>query len=46
MSNLSINRRLVVAFASLLMSSIAVSAAISPSPASANPSSVEVVTYA
>lgn len=41
----SLNRRLVVAFASLLMSSIAVSAAISPSPISAD-SNVEVLTYA
>nr|WP_294848005.1 hypothetical protein [uncultured Sphingomonas sp.] len=45
MSGLTLNRRLVVAFASLLMSSIAVSAAISPSPVSAAPT-VEVVTYA
>lgn len=45
MSGNTLNRRLVVAFASLLMSSIAVSAAISPSPVTAAPT-VEVVTYA
>lgn len=45
MSGNNFHRRLVVAFASLLMSSIAVSAAISPSPVSAAPT-VEVLTYA
>ncbi|MEA1072922.1 hypothetical protein [Sphingomonas sp. LY160] len=44
MSGLKFHRHLVAAFASLLMSSIAVSAAISPAPVSA--ANVEVVTYA
>ena len=44
MSGLKFQNRLMVAFASLLMSSIAVSSAISPAPLSA--SQVEVVTYA
>ncbi|WP_294007083.1 hypothetical protein [Sphingomonas sp.] len=44
MSGLKFNRHLLVAFASLLMSSIAVGAAVSPAPLSAAP--VEIVTYA
>ena len=44
MSGLKFQRHLLVAFVSLLMSSIAVGAAISPAPLSANP--VEVVPYA
>ena len=44
MSGLKFHSRLMVAFASLLMSSIAVSSAISPAPLSA--ASVEVVSYA
>ncbi len=44
MSGLTFQRRLLVAFASLLMSSIAVGAAITPAPLSA--AQMEVVTYA
>jgi len=47
MSGLKFHRHLLAAFASLLMSTIAVSAAISPTPVSAAPTSgLEVVTYA
>lgn len=44
MSGLKFHRHLIAAFASLLMSTIAVGAAISPTPVSAT--TVEVVTYA
>lgn len=44
MSGLTFQSRLLVAFASLLMSSIAVGAAITPAPLSA--AQMEVVTYA
>ncbi|MGI8931018.1 MAG: hypothetical protein ACR2FK_01365 [Sphingomicrobium sp.] len=44
MSGLKFQSRLIVAFASLLMSSIAVGSAITPAPLSA--AQVEVVTYA
>jgi len=44
MSGLKFHRHLLAAFASLLMSTIAVAAAISPTPVSA--ANVEVVTYA
>jgi len=44
MSGLKFQSRLIVAFASLLMSSIAVGSAITPAPLSVT--SMEVVTYA
>ena len=44
MSDMKFHRHLLVAFASLLMSSIAVGAAVSPAPLAAAP--VEIVTYA
>ena len=44
MSGLKFQSRLIVAFASLLMSSIAIGSAITPGPLSA--ASVQVVTYA
>ena len=44
MSGLKFERHLVAAFAALLMSSIAVGAAVAPAQVSATP--VEVVTYA
>ena len=44
MSGLKIERHLIAAFAALLMSSIAVGAAIAPAQVSATP--LEVVTYA
>ena len=44
MSGIKLNRHLVAAFASLLMSSIAVGAAVAPAQVSA--ANVEVVTYA
>ena len=44
MSGLKFQSRLIVAFASLLMSSIAIGSAITPTPLSA--ASVDVVTYA
>ena len=44
MSGLKFNRHLLAAFGALLMSTVAVGAAISPTPVSA--ANVEVVTYA
>lgn len=44
MSGMKIERHLIVAFAALLMSTIAVGAAVAPAQVSASP--VEVVTYA
>ncbi|HEY0629986.1 MAG TPA: hypothetical protein VGD23_11735 [Sphingomicrobium sp.] len=44
MSGLKIERHLIAAFAALLMSTIAVGAAVTPAEVSATP--VEVVTYA
>ncbi|QNN65382.1 hypothetical protein H9L12_01755 [Sphingomonas rhizophila] len=46
MSGLTFKRHLMAAFASLLMSSIAVGAAIAPSTVSAASANSEIVTYA
>lgn len=46
MSGLNIKRHLVAAFGALLMSSIAVGAAVGPAQVAAAPLNAEIVTYA
>lgn len=46
MSGLNVKRQLVAVFGSLLMSSIAIGAAVGPAQVAAHPTQTEILTYA